>query len=135
MEEKNAQDILNAKTGNQEVPKNTVKPAKVKIVSVVVKDKNKDDKKMDTPLLQFMVKHPEKDDLISITKVKYIDGEKALVKGFWVQKDEEGNFFKGSTIDLILKKLNCETLADTYGLEIDTIEESKDSPYLCLKAY
>ena len=47
MEEKNAQDILNAKTGNQEVPKNTVKPAKVKIVSVVVKDKNKDDKKMD----------------------------------------------------------------------------------------
>ena len=90
---------------------------------------------MDTPLLQFMVKHPEEDDLISITKVKYIDGEKALVKGFWVQKDEEGNFFKGSTIDLILKKLNCETLADTYGLEIDTIEESKDSPYLCLKAY
>ena len=82
-----------------------------------------------------MVKHPDKEELLSITKLKYIDGDKAVVKGFWVQKDEDGQFYKGSTIDLILNVLGCKTLSETYGKEIDTVEESKDSAYLCLKAY
>jgi len=129
------EDILNKKTGTNDVPKNTVKPAKVKIVSVVIKEKNKEGKTMDTPLAQFFVKHPEKEELLIISKVKYIDGDKAVSKGFWVQTDDEGNFFKGSAIDLILKVLGVETLSDTYGKEIDTVEESKDKPYLCLKAY
>lgn len=129
------EDILNKKTGTNDVPKNTVKPAKVKIVSVVIKEKNKEGKAMDTPLAQFFVKHPDKEELLSISKVKFLEGEELKTKGFWVQTDEEGNFFKGSTIDLILKVLGCETLADTYGKEIDTVEESKDKPYLCLKAY
>lgn len=131
----NTDNILNAKTGQKEVPKNTIEPARVKIVSVVIKTKDKNDKEMQTPLAQFFVKHPDKEDLISISKIKYLDGDKAVVRGFWVQTDEEGNFYKGSTIDLILKQLQCNTLADTYGKEIDTVEESKDSSYLCLKAY
>lgn len=128
-------EILNKKVGNTEQPRSTVAPAKVKIASVIVKETNKDGKAMATPLLQFMVKHPEKEDLIVISKVKYIDGEKAIAKGFWVTTDDDGNFFKGSAIDLILKQLGCTTVEETYGKEIDTVTESKDSPYLCLKAY
>lgn len=133
MEETN--NILNAKTGTKDLPKNTVAPAKVKIVSVVIKDKDKEGNKMRSPLAQFFVKHPDKEELLNISKIKYLDGDKAVTKGFWIQQDEEGNFYKGSTVDLILKKLGCETLAETYGKEIDTVEESKDSSYLCLKAY
>ena len=133
MEETN--DILNTKTGSKDVPKNTVAPARVKIVSVVIKDKDKDGNKMKSALAQFFVKHPDKEELLNINKIKYLDGDKAIAKGFWIQQDEEGNFYKGSTIDLILKILGCETLAETYGKEIDTVEESKDSSYLCLKAY
>ena len=128
-------EILNKKVGNTEVPRSTVNPATVKIISVVIKETNKDGKKMQTPLLQFFVKHPEKDELLAITKVKYIDGEKAVTKGFWVQTDVDGNFYKGSAIDLVLNKLGCKTLEETYGKDIDTVTESKDSPYLCLKAY
>lgn len=132
MEENN---ILNKKTGSNEQPKGTVSPAKVTIASVVIKEKNKEGVKMDTPLAQFMVKHPDKEELLSISKVKFLDGDKLKVVGFWVQTDAEDNFFKGSSIDRILKLLDCETLADTYGKEIDTVTESENSPYLCLKAY
>ena len=132
MEENN---ILNKKTGSTEQPRGTVSPAKVTIASVVIKEKNKEGVKMDTPLAQFLVKHPDKEELLSISKVKFLDGDKLKVVGFWVQTDKDGNFFKGSSIDRILKLLECETLADTYGKEIDTVTESENSPYLCLKAY
>lgn len=128
-------NILNKKTGNNEQPKGTVEPAKVTITSVTIKEKNKEGNKMDTPLAQFFVKHPDKDELLNITKVKFLDGEKLKVQGFWVQTDAEDNFFKGSAIDRVLKVLGCETLAETYGKEIDTVTESENSPYLCLKAY
>ena len=128
-------EIIKKKVGNVEQPRSTVSPAVVKIASVLLKTKDKNDKEMTTPLVQFMVKHPDKDELITISKVKYIDGDKAVAKGFWVQTDDDDNFYKGSAIDLILKKLGVETLEETYGKDIDTIEESKDSSYLCLKAY
>ena len=131
----NETNILQTKTGEKEQPKTTVGPAKVKIASVVIKDKDKDGKKMTTPLAQFMVKHPDKEELILISKIKFLQGEKLVAKGFWVQLDEDNKFYKGSTIDLILKCLKCETLEDTYGKEIDTVEENENSPYLCLKAY
>jgi len=97
--------------------------------------KDKEGKTMTTPIAQFMVKHPDKDDLIIISKVQLIENKKIINKGFWVETDEEGNFFKGSAVSVVLNKLGCETLADTYGKEIDTIEESEESPYLCIKAY
>lgn len=129
------QEILGKKTGNQEQPRSTINPAKVKIVSVVIKDHDQNGKAMPTPLVQFHAKHPEKEELIVLSKVKYVDGEKVVTKGFWVQLDKDGNFYKGSSIDIILKKLEVETLAETYNKEMDTETESKDSPYLCLKAY
>ena len=130
-----AQENLEKQEGNVDEPKTTVKPAKVKIAIVVIKTKDKDGNVMKTPLVQFMIKHPDKEELLVISKVKFVDGDKAISKGFWIQLDDEGKVFKGSGIDLILKVLGCKTLAETYGREIDTVEESKDSPYLCLKAY
>lgn len=134
-ETENSSDILNTKTGTNERPKGTISPAKVTIASVIIKDKDKDGKKMTSPLAQFMVKHPEKDELITISKVQFIESKKIINKGFWVETDKDGNFFKGSAVSVVLEKLGCDTLADTYGKEIDTIEESEESPYLCLKAY
>lgn len=135
MEEQNSLDILNKKVGNKEAPRNTLNPAKVKIVSVVIQTKNKEDKKMATPLLKFMIKHPEREELLEIGKIKTFDGEKAEVKSCWIQTDDQGQFFKGSVISNLLNFLKVETLADTYGKEIETVTESKESPYLCLKAF
>jgi len=129
------QNILNKTVGNTEQPKSTVEPKVVKIVSWITKDKDKDGKAMKIPLLQAMVKHPDKDDLLILSKVKDLDGEKTSVKGFWVKLDDDGNFFKGSAIALVLNKLGCKTLEETCGKDMETVAESKDSPYLCFKAY
>lgn len=131
----NNSDILKTKTGSNEQPRGIVSPAKVIIASAIVKTKDKEGRQMNTPLIQFMVKHPDKEDLIIISKVQVMDNKKIINKSFWVQTDEDNAFYKGSSIDAVLTALGCETLEDTYGREIDTIEESENIPYLCFKAY
>ena len=54
-------NILDSKVGNKEVPKNTVSPAKVTIASVTIKKENSEGKAMKTPLVEFHVKHPDKE--------------------------------------------------------------------------
>jgi len=130
-----ANEILNKKVGTNEVPKNTLEAKKVKIVSVVVKDKKNDGEPMKVPMVEFMVKHPDREELLKINKIKVLEGEKLVVKACWIQTDDDGNFYKGSSVEAILSKLQTGTLSDTYGKEIDTVAESDSSPYLCLKAY
>lgn len=129
------QDILSKEVGTLDRPK--LLPKKVKLASVYVQNKTKAGEEMKSPLAHFKCIHPdkEKDDLIDISKVKFLDGDKVKVAGFWVNTDEENNIQKGSSIDVLLKFLKCKTLSEVIGLDIDTIEESKESSFLCLKAY
>ncbi len=130
-------NIMDTTSGDNEVPKNTVDPKRVVIKNITEKTHDKNEKKMETPLLEFHVQHPDKDegDLMKITKVKYLDGDDVKVVGFWIQTDADGKFYKGSSVDRILKVLGCKTLKECTDKEIDTVEESKESAYLCLKAY
>jgi len=129
------QDLLNSNIGDKEQPKGTVEPKTVVIVGVSIKEKTSEGVLMKTPMVQFSVMHPDKEEPITLSKMKYIDGDKAITKGFWVQLDENGKFFKGSTVDLLLKKLGCNTLKETEGKSIDTVTESDKSSYLCFKLY
>lgn len=129
------QDILSKGVGTKEKPK--LLPKRVKIASVRVQTKTKTGEDMKSSLVHFECIHPDKkqDELISISKVRFLDGEKVKTLGFWVQTDEDGNIQKGSTIDTLLTFLNCKNLSETIGKDIDTIEESKESQFLVLKAY
>ena len=66
-------ELLNTKIGTIDKPKLQAKP--VKIASVIFQTHNKDGKEMTTPLAQVLCKHPDKDDVLKITKIKFIDGE------------------------------------------------------------
>ena len=125
--------LMKTNIGTKEIQ--TLNPAKVKIVSVEFQTETKEGKKMDTPLAHFNCKHPNREELISITKVKYERNGKLEVVGFWVQLDEDEKFKKSSAISALLKFLDCENLEDTYNKEIDTTKQSEDNLYLCLKAY
>jgi len=127
------QELMKTSIGTKETQ--VLNPAKVKIVSVRFQEETKEGKKMDTPLAHFECKHPDRDDLISISKVKYERNGKLDVVGFWVQLDEDKKFKKSSAISALLNYLGCETLGDSYGKEIDTTKQSEDNSYLCLKAY
>lgn len=128
-----AQEILEKPIGTIEQTK--LQPKPLKIVSVVIKTKTKEDKEMKTPLAIFMCKHPDSEELIKISKVKSIKEDKVSVVSTWVQLDKDENIQKSSAVDMVLTKLNCKNLAETYSKEIDSVFESDSSPYLCLKLY
>lgn len=128
------QDILlNTEVGDKEKPR--LGPAKVTILGVTIKRKNKKDEVMETPLVTFICNHPNAEDTIQMTKVKIQDGDKLKVVGMWAQVDEDDKFQKGSTVAGVLEYLKAKSLQDVTGKTMEAIDESEDSKYLCLKAY
>jgi hypothetical protein len=130
------QDVLKLGIGTKEMM--TLKPAKVKIVSVEIKKKTKDDKEMKIPLVLIKCKHPDKDELVDFTKVKVEKSGKLEVVTTWLQTDEEDGkvkIQKNSAIARLMKHCNTETLEGLYNKEVDTIEQSSEDHYLCIKAY
>lgn len=123
------------KTGIGTKETEALNASKVKIVSVRIQEKTKEGKEMSTPLVHFECKHPDREDLISLSKAKFEKNGKLEVVGLWAQTDEEELFKKSSAVSVVLRFLECTTLEEVYGKEIDTVKQSEDINYLCLKAY
>ena len=127
------QDLMKIGIGTKD--SQTLNPKRLKIVSVRFQTETKDGKKMDTPLAHFECKHPDKEELISLSKAKYEKNGKLEVVGLWAQLDEDNKFKKSSAISAVLSFLGCLTIEETYGKEIDSVKQGEDNNYLCLKAY
>ena len=126
-------DYANLGIGTKE--RTSLKPSNVKIAGFEIQTNKKDGTKMKSPLVHINVKHPEKEELISLSKITYLLDNRLVVKGLWVNLDEDGLIQKSSALDILLKQIGCETLKDIAGKDIETVAESKDSKFLCLKAY
>lgn len=138
MEQENIENVSkleNKKVGNIEPEKKTLDSKEVEIIAIQEQTKKSDGKSMTIPLAKIMCKHPDKEELISISKVKTLMKEKVIVRSLWVQLDKEDNIQKGSALDDFLKFTESDCLADAYNKKIATVVESDDSPFLCLKAY
>ena len=127
------QELMKTEIGTKETQ--TLNPARVKIVSVRIQEKTKEGKEMKTPLAHLECKHPDREELISLSKVKYEKNGKLEVVSLWVQLDEDNKFKKSSSVSAVLNFLECSNLEEVYGKEIDTVKQSEDNLYLCLKAY
>jgi hypothetical protein len=123
------------KTGIGTKETSKLKPAKVKIVSVEFQTETKEKKKMNTPLAIINCKHPDREEIIKLSRIKCERNGKLDVVTLWVSLDDEGKFQKSSAISELLRFLKVETLENLYGKEIEAIEQSKEDTYLCLKAY
>lgn len=118
--------------------KASLKPAKLKIVSVSIKSKTNDGKDMKTPLAEINCKHPDREELVPMTKVKMERAGKLEVVSTWVQTDiEDGKatIVKSSALAVLMSFLKVATVEELYGKEVESIEQSKEDIYLCLKAY
>ncbi len=135
MENTETQNILSTNVGTKDRVVNTVNPSKVVMASVLIQKNKKDNTPMATPLAKVMVKHPDKEELLGISKIMYIEDKKVVVKGLWVQLDADDLIQKSSAIDVLLKFKECKTLEDLYGKEIEAVHESDEDKFLCLKAY
>jgi len=107
----------------------TLKPANVKITETkIVEVGEKHNKKV-----VCVVKHPDREEPIEISSVKYERNGKLLVTGLWVNKDEDNLIQKGSALAVLMNFLNAEVIKDLTDKEVATTEDDKG--YLCFKAY
>ena len=141
MEENNTQtqesstnDLLNTTIGENEGSK-ALECKPVVVAGIIVQTHNKDNKKMDTPLVNVMCKHPDKDEVIKITQIKWINGDKMVNTALFATVDEEGKFMKDSGVARLLSFANKSALRDLEGFTFDTVKESETSKYMCLKCY
>ena len=121
------QEILKLETGTKESISLEPKTVKIEKVSIEIVGE-KGNKKA-----SFEVKHPDKEETIRISSVKY-ESKKALeVSGTWVNLDEDKKLRKGSALSNFLAFLKVATIEEAVGKEVSTVEDEKG--YLCFKAY
>lgn len=136
MEQENNEDpLFNKKSGDIEPEKKTLSEKIVTILGYTKQTKKSDGSPMNPPLVKVLIKHPDKEEPISISKLKTLMKDKIICRSLWVQLDEEEKIQKSSAIDDLLKYFKVESLNDAVGKTIDTVMESDDSNFLCLKAY
>ena len=121
------QEILNNETGTKETT--AIKPAKVKIVKVAVEEVGEKGNKK----LVCEVKHPDKEDTIKISAVKFETAGKLKSSGLWVNLDEENKIRKGSALAVLMAFVEAKKPVELEGKEVNTTQE--DNGYLCFKAY
>lgn len=114
--------------GTIESEKKSLEPAKVKIIGVKIVQVG--DKKTDK--LNCFVKHPDKEEHITLSSVNYLKDKTVVNSGLWFNKDEEKNIQKGSALAIFLESVGAKNINELIGKESDTELEGK---YLCFKAY
>jgi len=129
--ENEAQAKLDKKVGTKELQ--VLKPAKVKIAGVKLEPKTARGKAVEIVVLSC--KHPEREELIDLSKVKLVKGSTVKTSGLWWFEDEDGLIQKGSAIAELLNLCSVEVLKDLVGHEVETTTESETSSYLVIKAY
>jgi hypothetical protein len=112
-----------------------LKPAKVKILGVKIQTEKKDGTTLKSPIAHILCKHPDREETVELTKIKFEKNGKLEVVTLWVSMDDEGKFSKSSALAELLRFTKSETLSDLTGKEVDTMEQSKEDTYLCIKAY
>lgn len=134
LEQSNETNILDATVGENE-GNVALDPKDVMIASITEQTHNKDDKKMENSLIHIHVKHPDKDELISIKQIKWLNGEKMVNSALFASLDSDGKFMKDSAIARLLAFVSVNTLKELEGKTIGTVKEAENSKYLSLKCY
>jgi len=80
-------------------------------------------------------KHPGREEVISLSKVKMIKADKIEVSGLWVNKDNEGNLQKGSVLADFLIFMGVKTIGELKGTEVDTVYSDAENKFLAIKGY
>ncbi len=81
----------------------------------------------------FSCKHPDREQPIEISDVKYIMKDKIEMRATWFMLDSAGCIQKNSALAALLVAYNAKTLAVLVGKSITTVADERG--YLCFRAY
>jgi len=121
------QDELKIGIGNEEAV--TLKPSFVKVVNVTIEEVGA--KKSKKVICE--VKHPDTQELIHISAVKYENKKSLETSGLWVNLDSKKLIRKGSALAVFLNSVGAKKVEDLKDKEIPTCQDDKG--YLVFKAY
>ena len=125
------QDELKLGIGNEEAV--NLKPAKVKILAVEVKEVLSRDGKKKSKKVVCTCLHPAKKEPVVISSVKYENKGKLETSGLWVNKDNQGLIRKGSALAVFMQNIGAKIISKLAEKDIETTTDDKG--YLCFKAY
>lgn len=106
-----------------------LKPATVRIVNVNIEEVGKKGNKK----LVCSCKHPDREEEINLSAVKYNQKDKLVTSGLWLNKDEDDLIRKGSALANFMENVSVTTLLELVTKEVPTTTDEKG--YLCFKAY
>ena len=127
----NTADNLKIEVGTTEAT--PLAAAEVGVNEVSIEEQNDKSGKRIGDKVVLLCKHPDKDELIKISAVKYEKKNQIKVSGIWFNKDEKGLIQKGSALSLMMMKFGAKTINDFKGKSLPTTLDEKG--YLCVKAY
>jgi hypothetical protein len=134
------EDIFSRGIGNKESKQSlTAKPVVVLSVSsegVYKKGTKEEDKPKSKPIghkLLLICKHPDKEEPIKISEMRFIVGESVKTSTIWINVDEDGNIQKGSTVAVLLEKAQVENVNMLVKKTLPT--ELDINKFLAIKAY
>jgi len=107
----------------------SLKPVNVKIVDVEIQEVGEKKSKK----VVCTCKHPDAQDPIKISAVKYENKGKLEVSGLWNNKDSKNLIRKGCALAVLMTQLNSKTIEGLKDKEVMTCQDEKG--YLCFKAY
>jgi len=114
-----------------------IKPLSEKDVIVMghrqdlIMDKANPQKKVGDKIV-LIVKHPDREDNIELSQVKYLKNEKVSSSGLWFNLDEDELIVKKSALADTMRKYECNLIEDFVGKTLSTM---LDGNYLVVKAY
>jgi hypothetical protein len=105
----------------------------VVVAEIVVKQVKGVAGKPDWESLQLSVKHPDKQELISVNKCKVEKDGNLKIVSLSLDKDQNGAIAKWSSLAYVLKHYNCNKVSELKGKTVKTVADTNG--YLAIKAY
>jgi len=109
----------------------TLSAKPITVVGHRIEDVMKEEKKIGEKVV-LISKHPDREDNIEISQVKYLKGDKLTSSGMWYNLDADKMIPKQSALAEAMRKYECNMIADFDG---KTIATDLDGKYLVIKAY
>ena len=124
-------DKLNVGIGTKETVSLEAKP--VKILTVSIEEQKTKEGKVVGDKVVCICKHPDKDEAIAISSVKYEKNNQIKTSGTWFNLDSDDKIQKGSALSFLMTKLGAVSIKAMEGKEAETVIDEKG--YLAMKAY
>ena len=120
-------DLMKIGIGTKELA--SLKPLSVKIIGLRIDEVGA----KQTKKLVCICKHPDREDNVEISSIKYVKQNQIRNSGLWVHVDEDNKIPKGSALATFMGFENVENIESLEGKDVATTLD--DAGYLCFKAY